>query len=239
MYFRWEPILGADPATFKPLDTSYGKDDKHVFFQADRVLNADAATFRLVGGNGVDRHRAYYGMSPKSICDPESFTIELGWIVDKLCVYDDELSRINGVDRPSFKPLDRDYAKDKSVGYTVWNRPRPHALPSYEMRVISDICDASTLKIDREWIVDRQCVYDKYFDRLVGVDRASFRILDEGYAKDRYNVYSRLGFAGRTGPLDGADPSTIRVVSDCHLCVMDAKRCFKEAREVSCKTWDW
>ena len=91
-----------------------------------RVDDADRASFRaLSSAHAVDRVRGYSLLSPigepaahedrlrrVEVCDPQSLALEQDWITDRLCVYSDRFHRIDGIERASFRVIDRHFAAD-------------------------------------------------------------------------------------------------------------------------------
>jgi hypothetical protein len=89
VYFGNEPILGADPETFKILwktqyegcsQTPYSKDSKNIHFKSSLVSGADPETFEsLINGLGKDKRGYYSGntyISPT--IDPEKLVCNYG-----------------------------------------------------------------------------------------------------------------------------------------------------------------
>ncbi len=59
VYFRGQVIAGAEPASFLPLSSRVGKDRYNVYYEAARVLPADAATFVRDRWDWTDKNNRY------------------------------------------------------------------------------------------------------------------------------------------------------------------------------------
>jgi DKNYY family len=76
VHVNGNPIIDADPATFRVLQGAYGQDARHVFYFSDPVANADAASFRpLDGPYASDVSRAYWMGKAIDGADPATFRV--------------------------------------------------------------------------------------------------------------------------------------------------------------------
>jgi len=97
--------MDADPATFKPIAESYGKDKNSVYFRGTRQEGIDLESFTIENGIPKDKEHVYYYN---------------GNDIDFNRNGDDVLSVIEQADPSSFRKLDKPYtlfAKDKQHYY--------------------------------------------------------------------------------------------------------------------------
>lgn len=76
VHVNGNPIAGADPATFRVLAGAYAQDAGHVFYFADQIIDADAASFRVLNADfecTADEQRAYYRDTVIANADPGTF----------------------------------------------------------------------------------------------------------------------------------------------------------------------
>lgn len=107
VYYKCEPIQGADPKTFIILK-DYAKDVNSVYYNGVRVKNLGAATFQHVDGGRYlkDKNAVYYGLSGD---EDSNGTVKN--LTAKVVV---------GADPETFimiKGEKKDYARDKSTFY--------------------------------------------------------------------------------------------------------------------------
>ncbi|GEM_PF-3509595 len=233
-YFRGLHIDGADPAAIQRIDGSeYARDGHDVYSQTTRVPGAHVASFRSMGRFGVDRQRGYFGSIPRELCDIASLSADVhGWYTDRQCVYSPvNLARIEEADRSTFQSLGIQHARDARRGYSLLSPIGTLEDARYGLRLVDDVCDVASLRIERGWLLDDQCVYDQEFRRIEHVDRASFRIITTYYAADGQQVFDIRGV--RRHELDAA---TARPHGrECATCIRDDIHCFNGDEQVSCR----
>lgn len=93
VFFSGEPVVGANPATFRPLENgeyahSYGTDGKTVFMYTDPLPDADPKTFEILWqtvyegcapkGYSRDAAHVYYATTTISNADPTTFEALIG-----------------------------------------------------------------------------------------------------------------------------------------------------------------
>ena len=60
VFYEHEKIDDANPKTFEILGTVYGKDDKSVFYLGDKVVDADPKTFKVIKDLAKDQSNYYF-----------------------------------------------------------------------------------------------------------------------------------------------------------------------------------
>ena len=123
VFYQWQVVEGADPASFEAISALYGKDANQVYYQGKMIPGADPEQFALLniqwGRDGTDVYRQDI---PIQACDPASFRfLKNGWQRDDQCVYR-EGRKIEGGDVASFKVINDWYAKDKNHVYDSFPR---------------------------------------------------------------------------------------------------------------------
>jgi len=69
-------LRGADPKSFQVLQNGFGKDEKNVYFEKNRVKGADPQTFQVIDGLWAhDKKAVYYGAGKIDGADPSSFQV--------------------------------------------------------------------------------------------------------------------------------------------------------------------
>jgi hypothetical protein len=128
VYFQWNAIAGADPASFKALNRLYGKDAAHVYYEGKQVPGADPASFALFNLQwGRDAGEVYFQDRPVNACDPASFKLlKDDWQIDDQCAYR-EGTRLEGSDPATFTVLNYWFAKDSRQVYSILRKPIPGA----------------------------------------------------------------------------------------------------------------
>lgn len=79
VHYRYDPIPGADPASFKHVASGYYADRGRVYWCTDPIPDADPATFKVLGDSFVakDRSRAYRSGEPLDGFDAASLELIL------------------------------------------------------------------------------------------------------------------------------------------------------------------
>jgi DKNYY family len=76
VHVNGNPIVDADPATFRVLKGAYAQDARHVFYFSDPVVDVDAASFRpLDGPFASDARRVYWMGKVIDGADPATFRV--------------------------------------------------------------------------------------------------------------------------------------------------------------------
>ena len=174
-------IQGADQNTFKPINTEYGKDNKHVYLNGGIIEGADQNTFALLGNHyGKDGQKVFFQDQQIANADPNTFQIiEYGWGKDKNDVYCGS-QPLKVVDVASFRLLHtgilNGWAKDKSDYYHFGHTGKID-------------CDYPTMKIlNGSYAIDKNRAYCDGTP-IEGIDVKTFRAIDEVSAKDCYRDY--------------------------------------------------
>ena len=115
-------INGANPKTIKVLNQYYSKDDKNVFYDSDKILNADINSFVVLEGDhshAKDKNSVYYSGEKIEGANPKTFKI----ISDGMYSKDDKnvyaaVDIIKGADPQTFRRIpETNYARDKNNLY--------------------------------------------------------------------------------------------------------------------------
>lgn len=79
VHYRYDPIPGADPATFKHISSGYYADRKRVYWCKDPIPGTDPANFQVMGNSFIakDSSRIYRSGEPLSGYDVASFELIL------------------------------------------------------------------------------------------------------------------------------------------------------------------
>jgi hypothetical protein len=136
VFYHWQIIEGADPASFEAISGLYGKDVHRVYYRGREIPGADPEQFELLNIQwGRDGKDVYRQDIPIRACDPASFKfLKDSWQRDDQCVYR-EGRKVEGADTRSFKVLNFWYAKDKNNVYDSFPRVIPGADPaSFKLR---------------------------------------------------------------------------------------------------------
>jgi DKNYY family protein len=199
-------IVGADVASFRSLDTIYGRDASTVYVTGHRLPDADSSSFGLLNRRGFakDAHHVYQLDRPISD-DPAHFELLDGDLAkDSVAVYWSD-GRVLSGDPTHFAIVSNDahylFTKDSRTVHVNGN-PIPGADPA-TFRVLQGA-----------YARDDQHVYH-FADRIADADPVSFRALDGPYASDSQRVY----WMGKT--IAGADPGTFRVLNADFECSAD------------------
>ena len=131
-YGSFEKIKGADRNSFEIMGNSYiAKDKKNVYYQGNKLENVDSGSFKNFNDLiAKDKNRVFFIEENKKIknVDVKSFEIieNSSYFRDKNNIfvwneidYDDNLKRLNDIDRESFTVLNSVIGKDKNGVYYV------------------------------------------------------------------------------------------------------------------------
>lgn len=157
---RITKIAGADPATFRYLDSGYARDTANVYASGKRFTVHDLNSFELLEHGYVrDRVRGYYMEA-----------------------------EIPGSDGSTFAVVDNHYSKDSAHVYfsnteTNGGQHRGVAVS----KGIAGALPASFITLEEGYGADSARVY--YEDKDLKDDRASFRVMGFFYAKSSKYVY--------------------------------------------------
>jgi hypothetical protein len=76
VWINGDPIVGADPVTFRVMQGAYSRDDEHIFYFTDRIADADLTSFRVLDGPyAVDVEHAYWMGKSIAGADPGTFRV--------------------------------------------------------------------------------------------------------------------------------------------------------------------
>jgi hypothetical protein len=204
-------IGGADAASFRALDSTYGLDKSNVYFYGHPLPDADAETFELLDRPSFAKDRRHVYLLDRVISDdPAHFALLDGGLAkDSHVVYWSNGSVLSE-DPAHFAIISNadDYLFTKD-GRTVRVNGNP----------IADADPATFQVLQGAYARDDRRVF--YFDhQIADVDLSSFRPLDAPYASDSTHVF----WMGK--PIDGADPHTFRVLNADFECSADGQRAY-------------
>ena len=129
-----DTLPGADPATFKPVNSWLGHDSERAYFKDRLITGADVATLQPKRYPlSHDDNDYYYMHVPLHVADVQSFKT-LKWFEDDLWAIDSryayfDSTRIDGVDLSSFKVIDMAMARDNKRVY-YFGKVLPDADPA-------------------------------------------------------------------------------------------------------------
>jgi hypothetical protein len=239
-YYLHHPLKGADVESFEVVGERCARDRNHVFWGEKRVRGADFGTFVVLDDRfAKDRTSVYWDGQRIPGADPRSFEVLLvhhpgHYARDRHGVYNANGHRvIKGLDGGRFRFLNRGYGMDGSAVYSTSSERVSRTKDARTFQALTDWLakDARAVylhgkearRLDPltvEWVGDLY-VRDKagvYFynvleEKLVplpGADRASFRLLKDGYVRDRARIFR--------GPAEiPADATTAEVLSDGYI----------------------
>lgn len=216
VFYKGQPIAGAEGATFQWVHGDYAKDAQQVYFSGSVVVGADPASFEMLWSGGVaqDKRDWYVQGSPVGIRDRASLrqVVDLNqvtyadaniWAYDQYNYYVGNVRGIEAVaiaDPATFQVMenDSDYAKDATQVYYL-----DRIVPEADPRTFEAIGD-------RYGKDARHAYYNGYlFDaadvaslQAVGSDKFDLYNQADTYAKDAQQVYCGMGV------VEGADVAT-------------------------------
>ena len=211
-------IANADPATFAALDDHHAKDKARVFYadtyrdgkeyfsiRHDRIVEiagADPASFGIMsGGYARDARGVYFEGVRFPVKDLATFELlDYGFARDRVTGYYHQ-KVVDGSAGPTFAALDTHYAKDVARVYFCDLETDGGAHP-YVVRAVPlrDADPASFRVLENGYAVDRSQVY--FRDRILARNVASFTALGRDYGKTPTQVFYR------GDPIAGADAAT-------------------------------
>ncbi len=236
---NWVPgrtaLEGVDAKTFTPVERNkekdpdasspnYGRDAKHVYYEAKVMPGADPATFKDLGWPmAADAVQVYYEGRAIVGADPVTFMAVEGGVSryrDKNHVYARD-KVIEGADPATYVPVgDGRLGRDKNDYYVRNNDDYDNgefALHIRDMASFKLLIPAVPPQRNSPWedlwafiwARDNQCFY--VGDKVITIaDPATFQNLGQGYAMDAKQVY----YLHRV--VAGADPQTFQFVSPNH-----------------------
>ncbi len=173
-------VDNADQSSFKPINSNYAKDSKHVYLWNRVIEGADPNTFSYLKYDyAKDKTKVYLGGQELRGADPSTFqVIEHGWSRDKNDIYAGS-KPLKVVDMNSFTIL--------HIGLlNWWARDRSAYYISGHGKID---CDYSTMKILGDFYgVDKNRAYYCGIP-IEGVDVKTFRGTGDITARDKYRKY--------------------------------------------------
>lgn len=197
-------IGGANASTFKVIDSTYGLDDVHVYFNGSVVPDSDSSTFEVLAGYFSRDARHVYISGEIFTDDPANFEILGGNISrDSQHIYwsdkviSDDPSSLEVVGRWDFYT----YLKDSTTVFV-------------NGEVIQD-ADPMTFEVfSGAYSRDDADVF--YFSEPIpDADSSTFEIIESPYARDADSVF------WMENVIHDADPQTFRVLNADFECSMD------------------
>lgn len=216
VFYKGQPIPGAEAATFQSVSGDYTKDRRQVYHMGRAISGADSASFTMLwqGSIAQDKRDWYANGEPVQIRDMAALkrvvnlkTVTYAdskiWAYDRYNYYVGNPSGIKPVpiaDRATFQVManDSDYAKDSQQVY-------------YLDRVVEGADPRTFQALGYRYAKDaRQAYYNGYLFKnvdvatlkAVGSDKFDLYNQDHTYAKDAKQVYCGMGV------VEGADVST-------------------------------
>jgi hypothetical protein len=205
-------IDGADAATFKTLDTTYGSDRTAVFVDGVALPGADPATFRLLDREGFGKDAQHVFQRDRAISsDPDHFELIAADLAkDGAHVYWSDGSVLS--DDPAHFVIvsNTDHYLFTKDGRTV----------HVNGKSIAGADPATFGVLSGAYARDEHGVY--YFtDRVNDAATTSFEVLaDSSFARDAARAY----WMGK--PIPGADAATFRVLNANFECSADSVRAY-------------
>ncbi len=203
-YFLLSHIKNIDTTSIEILEGGYFKNKQMVYFNEEKLLGADPTSFKIVqsGAYSYDKHAVYYlgkklpKLNPKKIelinyqfiCDDKTVfynDTELNLNAHNIALLTDDFIKdksfvyykntlINEADANSFEIINRWFQKDKNRLF--------HQTTPLELNV-------NTFKIENEtYAYDEQKAYFTN-EQIKGVDMASFEVLSDNFSRDKFHVY--------------------------------------------------
>lgn len=178
VYFRGQPVEGAEPKTFQVISPSYWRDATNVY-RNNHVICDDADHFVEISLNFVKNGHAVYALSDRLQIiseDPANFR---QIHVDQFYSYcgDTRKRYINGneieeADVATFKVLKGAYSRDATQGY-YFDKPLPEGAEIDHLEIL-----------EGAYAKDRRQVY--HLGKLLpGADAATFEVMDDKFQKAR------------------------------------------------------
>jgi hypothetical protein len=204
-------VSEADPATFTPLNSTYGVDRSHVYINGVVLPDADAASFELLDRPGLAKDSEHVFQREHVISDdPAHFELLDGELAkDSRAVYWSDGSVLS--DDPARFTIIANvdhylYTKDSSAAHVNGN-------------AIAD-ADPATLQV-LQGAYARDDRHAFYFDRpIADADLSSFHPIEGPYAADSARVY----WMGKA--IDGANVAAFRVLNAAFECSADDRRAY-------------
>jgi hypothetical protein len=198
-------IKGADAKTFKVMNSSYAKDARSVFYEAQVIEGENPDQFRAVGPYAIGANGVYWRGTLIDVKDATSFSVyqvnNLYYGKDKFAVYC-ENGKISD-DPIHFKPLDRaGYLVDQNDVYFMDGVCRPlHADPGTFRFLFKKDGSESVYAKDAH----RVYVVSVYHRQIPEADAKTFTVLCTGsgpphYALDKRHVYNFGNIVANASP---------------------------------------
>ena len=211
-YGKYRKIDDADPETFvvEISTTPYAKDMKNVYWNGEKLPDADAATFKRIMNTdyGADNKNAYFQSQKLYDVDMESFRVlKHNLAADKNYIY----SKASVLD--SLRTNFSYYAEFVISGDNIYEEYED--LDPATLEIIKSKNHRAMNKCD-EYMSGKEETVNEYFNiydddikynngnNLKGVDMETFKILNICYAKDTTMVFCVFN------EVTGADPETFR-----------------------------
>jgi len=176
------PVKGADATSFRQLeDADYAKDMSSVYKEGQKIDDADPATFTHISDVfWRDAHGVYFDGKKVVGADPVSFRpLPIKpWSKDSVHCFRGPLV-VPSSDPITFVPINFYWAKDANHFYAYGFKD-----------VLIVPCDyASMMMLNAEYAKDKQHVFWLGIE-IIGADAATFEIISETLAKDKFRRYS-------------------------------------------------
>ncbi|HRH70058.1 MAG TPA: DKNYY domain-containing protein [Flavobacteriales bacterium] len=202
-WYQDRPFGVADLNSLMALDTRFTKDDVHAYLDRKPVPGSHGRSFALIDHNHASDtlHRYYILRSANDVaiapipCDIASFSVvDYHYALDMDHVFY-EGRRIPGAEPGGFVVLGTCYARD---GRGVFFRDE--RIEGADPATFALFSENENSRGEVYYAQDKDHIYVNAAP-FKGVDRASFRILDEKYTVDTNGVYFRMKKVANADPL--------------------------------------
>ena len=190
VYFKETVLPGADINSFILVSDYFAKDKTHIFSAGEMLdIEIDPASVKLVGSFIKDGQRVYqevyYGFNDEN--DPR---IELG-------VYGEiKYNLIPGIDAPTFQYVGICGSVEKFAGNYYRDKNRVFvesesidSIDASSFQYLGEYGVAAGLSYTISYAKDKDVVYHSCGEILEDADTLTFTALEDGYAKDKNNVW--------------------------------------------------
>lgn len=211
VYFIDKLITNADPKTFKYFDNSvYAKDKLSVYAREKRLMGADPASFIPIDSSyAKDSARCYYWHNIISGADLKSFRVldsRESFSRDKLHLFASHL-KMDKIDPDSFQYLDGGIFTDKNGAYSISTSSTSIRLtPIANVNPKTLVALGWGYFKDNKTVFTM--TFDGKLNPIPGSDAQSFEVLKSGWARDKSHVYDDGKKVGGVSPNDFKVPDS-------------------------------
>ncbi|MFZ9956226.1 MAG: DKNYY domain-containing protein [Flavobacteriales bacterium] len=192
--FKKRLLKELDPETFETLDNDdYGKDSKLVYYKGNPIIGADALTFEFIGDlYATDKNRAYYaGKTIQNSSNKEFKIIDSYYSSDyKDIYYTTEPLHVSSVKNFKIFPNsnnDSEYQRWSTDGYHYFFMN--FKIPSNDYKNIYLFKESAGFAKDRKWVymMSRKLNFDDEGKKIIDtIDVATFRVNNYIDCEDKF-----------------------------------------------------